>query len=136
MLELKTKFTTRELRQFAGLWFPLFCGMIGLFCWRAGGAVAAYVIWSTGIGLGLVGLVFPPFIKPVYQGLMFVTFPIGWVMSHLVLGIVYYLVMTPIGLLMRLLVRDPMQRNLDRMAATYWVPRQPVTNVERYFRQF
>jgi hypothetical protein len=136
MLELKTKFTTRELRQFAGLWFPLFCGMIGLFCWRAGGTVAAYVVWGIGLGLGLVGLVLPPIIKPVYQGLMFVTFPIGWVMSHLVLALVYFLVMTPIGWLMRLLGRDPMQRQIDRMAATYWVPRQSITNVERYFRQF
>jgi hypothetical protein len=136
MLELKTTFSTKELRWFAGLWFPLFCGMIGLFCWRVGGTVIAYVIWSVGVGLSLIGLILPPIIKPVYQGLMLVTFPIGWMMSHVVLALVYFLVMTPIGLFMRLFGRDPMQRQIDRMAATYWVPRQPVTNFERYFRQF
>jgi hypothetical protein len=136
MLELKTTFTTRELRQFAGIWFPLFCGMVGFFCWRWEWTVAAYVIWAIGAALGIIGVLFPAVIRPVYRGLLLATFPIGWVMSHVILGVVYYLVMTPIGLIMRLLGRDPMERRLDRTAATYWVPRQQVTNVERYFRQF
>jgi hypothetical protein len=136
MLELKTIFTTRELRQFAGLWFPLFCGMIGLLCWRAGWPGAAYGIWVSGLSLGLIGFVFPPVIRPVYRVLMLVTFPIGWVMSQVILAVVYFGVMTPIGLLMRLLGRDPMQRQIDRSATTYWTPRQPMTKLERYFRQY
>lgn len=136
MLELKTTFTTRELRQFAGLWFPLFCGMLGFFCWRWEWVTAAYSIWSAGVALGLFGLCFPPVIAPVYKGLMVATFPIGWVMSQVVLALVFYLVMTPIGLFMRLFGRDPMQRRLDRSAPTYWLARQPVTDLERYFKQF
>ena len=46
-------------------------------------------------------------------------FPIGWVMSYVLLGGVYFLVLTPIGLAMRICGRDPMQRKFDRQAKTY-----------------
>ena len=44
--------------------------------------------------------------------------------------------MTPIGLVMRAFGWDPMQRKLDPQATTYWLPRQQVTDVKRYYRQF
>ena len=56
--------------------------------------------------------------------------------THLLLAAVYFGVLTPIGLIMRLAGRDPMERRIDRAAPTYWVARRPVTDVRRYFRQF
>jgi hypothetical protein len=67
---------------------------------------------------------------------MLAALPIGWTISHLVLGAVYYLVLTPIGLVMRLLGRDPMQRRFDRSAKSYWIERTPRTDPSRHFRQF
>ena len=52
----------------------------------------------------------------LYLGWMRVFYPIGWVVSHLLLAIVYYLVLTPIGLVMRLFGGDPMHRGFDRSA--------------------
>ena len=62
--------------------------------------------------------------------------PIGWTISHAVLALLYYLLFTPIGLIIRLFGRDPMQRRLDRSAATYWVPHNQDRDAGRYFRQF
>ena len=52
------------------------------------------------------------------------------------LALAYYLVFTPIGWLSRTIRKDPMQLQYDRAAATYWVKHEPVTDQERYFRQF
>jgi hypothetical protein len=61
-------------------------------------------------------------------------FPIGWTISHVLMAD-YYLVVTPIGLIMRALKRDPMQRAFDRQAEA--VDRPPKDeNTGRYFRQF
>jgi fatty acid desaturase len=67
---------------------------------------------------------------------MTLAYPIGWVLSHLVLAIAYYLVLTPMGWLMRLVGHDPMHRAFDQRAASYWVSHDPGTSKPRYLRQF
>ena len=74
--------------------------------------------------------------RAVYVGLSCAAFPVGFVVSHVVMVLVYYGVVTPIGLVMRLLGHDPMHRGFDRDAATYWVERPAVHDPKRYFRQF
>ena len=74
--------------------------------------------------------------KRIYVGWMFAVFPIGWVVSHLLLGVVYFLVLTPIGLTLRALGRDPLERRFDQSASSYWVRHDPATQVKRYLRQF
>ncbi|HUP42184.1 MAG TPA: SxtJ family membrane protein [Thermoanaerobaculia bacterium] len=63
------------------------------------------------------------------------TFGIGWTLSYLVLGIVYYLVLTPVGLLLRLAGHDPLERAREEGRPSYWVERQPARELGRYFRQ-
>jgi hypothetical protein len=62
--------------------------------------------------------------------------PLAWSISTLLLVLVYYGVLTPIGLALRTLGRDPMHREFDRDATSYWVKRDEVVGPERYFRQF
>jgi hypothetical protein len=137
MIEINRNPSTKDLRQFAGIWFPLFCAVVGLVLYRRfGWHAAAIVVWAVGAVVAVIGLAAPAMAKPIFIGLMYVTFPIGWVVSHVLLGTVYYGMITPIGLVMRLAGRDTMTRRFDRSAATYWVPRPPVTDPERYFRQY
>jgi len=72
----------------------------------------------------------------LYVGLTLLTFPIGFILSHVLLAIVFYLVITPVGLVMRLLGRDPLQRKFNREASTYWVDHAEPKSVEEYFRQY
>jgi hypothetical protein len=74
--------------------------------------------------------------KPIFVGWMYASFPIGFVVSHIVIGVIFYLVITPIGLMMRLFGRDTMYRSFDREAATYWVSHDPGLDRARYLRQF
>ena len=67
---------------------------------------------------------------------MYAALPIGWTISHVVLAAVFYVVMTPIGILMKMLGHDPMQRSFDRAAPTYWLERKGDPDPRRAFRQF
>lgn len=138
LLEINWDPSRRELRQFAGIWFPAFFALIGgLICWNLGYLpTAVLVVWVVAGVVSVAGLINPSWIKPVFVLWMAAAFPIGWTVSHLLLGAIFYLVMTPVGMLMRLLGRDPMERRLDRSAKTYWVEHNPGGNVARYFKQF
>lgn len=96
-------------------------------------AVAVLIVTSA---IGVIGLAAPPLIRPLYVVWMALAFPIGWTVSHLMMLAVYYLVLTPIGVAMRLCGRDPMQRRFDRGTQTYWLPRTPRKDLKSYFRQF
>ena len=126
----------RTLNQFGGIWI-LFFGLVGTLVLRKTGNVTrAIEIWAGASAIAGVGFLFHPFLRLLFVGLSYLTYPIGWVLSHLILAGVYYLVLTPIALAMRLLGHDPIPRKLDRTAETYWVPRKGETDTSRYFRQF
>jgi hypothetical protein len=138
MIEINFKPSIRELRQFAGIWFPAFCALVAFWTWKAGAApIWPKSILGVGVVLGLVGLIAPAVIRPVFIGLSVLTFPIGLVISNVLLFLVFALVFTPIGLIMRALGRDPMLRRFDRQASSYWIAHDPgAGGAKRYFRQF
>lgn len=72
----------------------------------------------------------------IYLGLTLITFPIGMVVSFVLLAVFYYLLITPVGLFFRLTGRDILQRKFDASAGSYWHPRRPAGNIKRYFNQF
>ncbi|MDQ4133234.1 MAG: SxtJ family membrane protein [Actinomycetota bacterium] len=126
----------KDLRVF-GLLLPPFFGLLGLILLhRTGSAYAGRAVWLAGLVVCLTYLAVPPLRRPVFLGWSYATYPIGWLISHLVLGIVYFGVVTPIAALVRLLGQDPMQRRADRTTSTYWEGRDPDIDVRRYFRQF
>lgn len=62
--------------------------------------------------------------------------PIGFVLSHVLLAIVYYLVLTPIALVFRLIGRDVIGKKLDKDAKTYWVERSGDRPAASYFKLY
>ncbi len=126
----------RTLRQFAGLWLlflGLMAGVQGLLRDRP---VAGLVLGALALVVGLAGLVRPPLIRPIYVGAMVVTFPIGWVVSKVLLACTYYAVITPVALAFRLIGRDALCRRNRPATATYWLPKRLPTDLRRYFRTF
>jgi hypothetical protein len=86
--------------------------------------------------IGGAGLAVPALIKPVYLAWMAAAFPIGWTISHLLLGAIFYLLITPIGLLVRVFGHDPMHRKFEPDAESYWAKHHTGGDSSRYFRQF
>lgn len=86
--------------------------------------------------IGIVGFAWPPLAQVVYVVWIALVFPIGWTVSHVVLAVLFFLVITPIAIIMKLCGYDSMQREFDRQAATYWKRREPNDDASRYFKQF
>ena len=136
LLDINRRPKAKELRWF-GVLLAGFVVVAGAFAyWRFEAPAAARVIWVGGASLAAVYAVIPALRRWVYLGWLYAAFPIGWTVSHLLLGATYYLVLTPIGLLVRWTKGDPLGRTLDRSASSYWAERRPVRDVRRYFRQF
>jgi len=95
-----------------------------------------YVLGALAAYCGLFAFVAPAALKRLYIGLSVVGFPIGYVISYLVVTIMFFIIITPIGVAMRLFGRDAMKLKFDPLATTYWIKRQPPETVNRYFRQF
>jgi len=119
-----------------GTGLAVVCGVIGALRWHAAAATAAYTWWIGGVALMALLIAAPRFGRWFYVGWMYATYPIAWMVSHLILGVAYYLVATPIGLAMRLFGRDPLRREFDKSAQSYWIARRPNRDNARYFRQF
>ena len=88
-----------------------------------------------GISL-LFSLIFPRANWLLYVGLTIVALPIGFVLSYVIMGTLFYLIIAPIGLIMRLFGKDPMNRHFQPSMGTYWVDSRPQRPAEDYFRQF
>ena len=126
----------RQLAVFGIAWLVFFAALGGIVFARGGSPLTAAAIWALAVVVPAVGWCLPGVMRIVYLAMAYAAFPIGIVISHLLLMAVYYLVLTPTGLLMRLFGYDPMQRDFDSQAETYWHPRPEHTKIERYFRQF
>jgi len=124
----------RTLRQFAGLCI-LFLGALAAWQWFAHeNATRAAVLAGVAIALGALGLAKPDAIRPLFVFLMAVTWPIGRVVSSVLLVLLFYLVFAPVGLFFRIIGRDVLvlrRPNRD----SYWTARPRVTDVRSYLRQ-
>jgi hypothetical protein len=136
VIDLNLNPTKKELRTF-GLCALGFVCVVGWIIYRRGGSTPTIAtVVGIGIALAGLGLTIPQALRPVWVVLLFVNYPIGWVVTHVVMGLIFYLVVTPVGVIMRLTGRDPMERAFDRSAKTYWKPRRTDSNSSRYFRQY
>ena len=135
IIDIKWTPSKRELKWF-GLLVLLFFGLIGgLVWWVTESRIAPIVLWTIGAAVCALYYALRPLRVPLYRGWMTAVYPIGWTVSHLVLGTIYYLVITPIGWFNRLFRRDPMRRRIDRQAQSYWIERRRGDDPSRYVRQ-
>ncbi len=110
----------KTLRQFG--WISLVgFGIFAAIAWfRFGSQPVATTFAAVAVLAPIIGMICPKLLKPLYVGLSLVTFPIGLVVSNLVLLLIFLLVFTPVALIFRLFGRDELRLRLDRTATTYW----------------
>jgi len=136
LIELRINPTARDLKWF-GVILLAFFGVVGVLVWRATGSLAwPRLIWGAAAMLSLAYYLVKPLRRPVYVGWSYVTYPIGWIVSHVLLAAVFFILFTAVALLMRLFGYDPLSRTFDRSATTYWVRREDQRDVSSYFRQY
>ena len=113
--------STKELRSFAlvMMWaIPLL--FIVIIPWLFDTAAKYQVLWLSGL-LGGLYLVFPKGIYPFYRVWMFIAGILGWINTRLLLGIVFYLLILPIGFVMRTLGKLHYRAKLKEDSSTFWI---------------
>jgi len=128
--------SSRDLNILALLFLviPLLIGAYLL--WRKG-APSGYVWIAAGLALSLCRLA-PPLFKLIYRFWIGFSVVVGYFISRVLLTLVFFLVILPTGLIMRLVGKDPMERKMDPNAPSYWIKKEEQTDysVERYEKQF
>ncbi len=120
-----------------GVLLPLLCGAIGGSVYRGVDALTvATAVWIVGGLIALASYASEGIGRTVYVNWTAAAVPIGWSISRAILALVYYGVLTPIGLVMRLFGHDPMRRRTQPDAGSYWIEHEQVTDPRRYFKQF
>jgi hypothetical protein len=145
MIEIDWEPSERTLRQFGWIALVGFVAIAFLawnewlvFSFGLGAARTAVVAAFAGLGglSALFSLVAPKANKPIYLGLTLLSYPIGFVLSYVIMGFLFYGLITPLGLLFRATGKDLLNRGFDRGAATYWSDPRPRRGKESYFKQF
>ena len=126
----------RTLRQFAALATLFLLAIAGWQNFAHHRETLALALTGAALAVGMLGLLRPASLRWVFVGLTVATFPIGWLMSWVLFGGLYYLVFTPIALGFRLARRDALQARYNSGVESYWSKKPPVDDVRRYFRQF
>ncbi|KPJ75907.1 MAG: hypothetical protein AMS14_02840 [Planctomycetes bacterium DG_20] len=146
-IEMDWRPDRRHLRRFGaaalvalaavGAWVFFRQSLFGFALGPHAANLTACILGGAAALCGVLTAAAPSALRPLYLGLSLVGLPIGLVVSHVVAGVVFYLVVTPIGLAMRLLGRDPLHRGFEPDAETYWVRREEQgEEAGRCFRQF
>ena len=127
--------TPRELRRFGLTVGGVFLLLGGLSWWR-GHVWPPRVLWTLGTLLVVPGLLFPAVLGPVERGWMRMAEALAWFNTRVILGTLFYVMVTPFGWVLRRF-RDPMDRRLDPSRASDWIHReQGPVDPARYRQQF
>lgn len=126
--------TPRTLRQFTALLVVFLGGLVAWHRITGDPRPSDPVLLVIAAIAGALGLARPETIRPVFSGLMFITTPIGRVVSSLVLVLLFYGIFTPLGVMQRVFGRDAL--NVGRPSRpSHWTPKAKTTDLSDYTRQ-
>jgi hypothetical protein len=125
----------RELRRFAVAMLIGFTVLGLLSVWRAWGiTTASIILWSTGAVLAIAAFI-PGLGRVAYLAVYLPTSIIGYVVSNVILALMFFLVITPIGILLKLMGKDVLQQRRQKNSSQ-WTPVTDVKTEDSYYRQF
>ena len=142
LIAIDWKPSPSKLREFAVVWLVAFSLIAALLAWKIGCFSGAgswrlpVFLWALAMLVGLTGILLPSTVKPVYIAWMGIAFPIGWLLSHVLLALIYYGLFTGIAVAFRILRRDSLMLKFDQAAVTYWEKHEAATSSKRYLQKF
>ena len=128
--------TTKALRQFAAAWLLFFLAIGARQYLARGHHLWGSILMVLAVVVGLLGLARPGAVRWVYVGWMVLAFPIGWLVSQVMLVALFYGLITPVAVLFHLRGRDLLCRKSAPDRSTYWLPKQTPQDASSYFHQF
>lgn len=134
---MNTKYTSKEIRIWALVMAAILTavGAIQFILWSH--VRTANTFWILAVVFLSLGLIYPMLLKPIYWGWLKFAAALAWVNTRLILGIIFYLVFTPVGLILRLLRKDLLKQRWESNANSYWIKRpDDPFDPSRYEKQY
>jgi hypothetical protein len=136
LIKINTRPTRRQLNEFGIAWLIFFLLLSALLMWKGTSASVLWVLVTAAFLIPLIGYFCPPFMRLIYLGMTFAAYPIGFIVSHLILMMVYYLIITPTGMVLRLTKRGFFPKKPDKRIQSYWISKTKSRNPDDYFKQY
>ena len=119
----KTRNELKDLRQFG----IALAGILAVF-----GAIhntrhhSSSAQWYAVAGLAILcaGILAPKLLKPVYAIFLKAAHAIGWFNTRVILALIYYVILTPIAIILRIFGKDLLNRKMEKNVSSYWNTRQ------------
>lgn len=125
-----------EARRFAVILAILLTAIAALSWWRHHPA-RALVLLAIAVVATFLAFVLPALWTRIFRVWMKVAMAISWVVTRVLLGLLFYGFVTPYGRISRLFRKDPLDLRWKRRAPTYWIGRpEDPRGPERYERPF
>tara|TARA_B100002052_G_C15417914_1_gene391439 strand:- start:13 stop:426 length:414 start_codon:yes stop_codon:yes gene_type:complete len=137
MLEeiINIKSSSKDLRSF-GITFSIISLIIASFLYFSNALELFKIFTYIGLVFIVLGYIIPIALKPLYFVWMIIAIVLGWVMTRVILSIVFYLVITPIGIITRILGEDFLSLK-NSETKSYWNNRDSIIeNNQDYEKQF
>ncbi len=129
------KTSRKELRKFGMLLFFIFALIAGLMFWRA--KSSWLILFCISMLFLFIGLVRPSFLRSFYRVWMAWALVLGWVMTRIILTISFFVIITPMGLFLRKVLRkDLLDEKIEKSKETYWKPHMPAIDRSQYLKRF
>lgn len=115
---------SKQLREFGWLVGGVFI-IIGIWPMLVRGEPLRLWVLGPGAVLMIAGTVLPASLMPIFKGWMWIGHVLGWINTRILLGIVFYGLITPIGIVFRLIGKDAMKQAFEESSPTYRVICKP-----------
>jgi len=124
-----------DLRKFGITIGIVLCLLSGLLWWKGRDT---YLIFSViAAAFLLTGIVVPAILKPLQKVWMTIAVVMGWFMTRVILSVLFYVVFTSIGIMLRLLGKKFLDINFKEKKESYWIKRESgLFDKSRYEKQF
>ena len=133
---MKINLDKTQIRKF-GLALATLLLVIGSWKYYKGQTTPSYIFLTAGAVSLASALFFQPIIKPVYMVMMKAAHILGWINTRILLGVIFYLMITPLGLIMRVFGKDILDQTIEPHKEDYWVRREKLAfDKHKYENQY
>ena len=127
--------SSKEIRKF-GLVIAIALGVIGSFVYvKFGNFDVVGWLWGIGLLFLILGFILPSVLRPVYRIWMLLAYFIGGIVSRVILTVLFYVVLTPTGLVLRLFGKDVLDQRFEKDRESYWIKKDLSDHTKDQYRK-
>jgi len=126
----------KKLREFSIIFCIAGVVLASISYYKHGVQPTAIILAGTGLLFLALGLVYPQILKPLHKIWMSLGVILGYFVTKIILFISFFVIIVPMGILLRLLGKDVLDLKVNKAEDTYWKDYENVTDMNRYKKMF